>query len=127
MVCPGFGFGRSICKMNRNCLGHSEGGTNLSNPKPGHTTGGSGRGGTRRGGKEARPGRTGRRRVRSRMILWRMKDNRCGRLFDVLRKRKQKGTTMQTGGGTKPAVYPQDQKRSLFLAADQCTDAYLFL
>ena len=37
------------------------------------------------------------------------------------------GMPGKTDGGTNPAVYQRDERRSLFLAADQWTDAYLSL
>ena len=47
--------------------------------------------------------------------------------FERLDENTNKLIPTQTDGGTKPAVYLRDHERSSFLAADQCTVAYLSL
>ena len=107
---------------------------NLSNPKPEHTTGASGRGARRSGG--AGTGRTGRRQnssprgLVSRVPSKASKTHRLNvspeaRKNEILCKPMEEHNDRLTTGLC--PVYPRDEKRSLFLAADQWTDAFLSL
>ena len=108
----------------------------LSNPKPGHfcRVGAGGRAAGRRGG--AGRGRTKRRRVvssRRQPTLLPTRASRTNVLNDSAEARiheipcksmEEQGPRLTCGVS---AVYPRDEKRSLFLAVDQCTVACLSL
>ena len=106
----------------------------LSNPKPGHTTGGSGRSARRSGG--AGSGRTGCQqnyspRKQTSLVPSKASKKRRfnvspeARTSEILCKPTEEQNQRLTSGLS--AVYHRDEKRSLFLAADQWTDAFLSL
>ena len=106
----------------------------LSNPKPGHTTGGSGRGARRSG--RAGSGKIGCRqnyspRIQRSPVLSKASKKRRfnvspkARTSEILCKPTEEQNQRLTTGLS--AVYYRDEKRSLFLAADQWNDSFLFL
>ena len=110
----------------------------MSSPKPGHTTSRSGRGARPGGG--AGPGRTGRRQnssPRRQASLVPLKASKI-RFLNVSPEARTSKIPCNPKTGTKPpvdrrfvsgvkAVSPRDERGSLFLAADQWTDAFLSL
>ena len=107
---------------------------NLSNPKPGHTTSGSGRGARRSG--RAGSGKIGcqqnysPRKQRSTVPSKASKKRRFNvfpeaRTSEILCKQTEEQNQRLTTGLS--PVYQRDEKRSLFLAADQWYDAFLSL
>ena len=102
----------------------------LSNPKPGHTTGGSGRG-------ARRSSRAGSHRIgcqqnyspgkQMSIILWQRRFNvsQKAQTGEILGKPTEEQNQRLTTGLS--AVYHRDEKRALFLAADQWNDAFLSL
>ena len=126
-----------LCKtfVFKECLGiHKQTTVHLSNPKPGHITGGSRRGARRGGGVGS--GRTVRQqncspRGQSSPAL--SKASKSCRLNcfpeeqtnEILCKPKEERNDRLNRGSS--AVYQRDEKRSLFLAADQWNNAFLSL
>ena len=107
-----------------------------SNPKPEHISGGSGRAAHGRAAGRGGLGRMGRRSVCSHrtqpslVLSWASKtivlnNSSEARAREILCKPSGEQNVRLTSG-LRP-VYRRDEKRSLFLAADQCTDAYLSL
>ena len=105
----------------------------LSNPKPGHTTGGSGRAAHSGAAGHGGPGRMGRRRVSPRRAQPSLVSPRASKTIvlnifleartkETLSKPAEEQNPRLTGGLS--AVYQGGEKRSLFLAADQWTDAF---
>ena len=107
----------------------------LSNPKPGHTTGGSGRAAHGEATGWDGSGRMGRRRVcshkttaprASRASKTTVLNNSPGaRTREILCKSLGEQNVRLTSGLR--SLYQRDEKRSVFLAADLITDAYLSL
>ena len=123
-------FGKIQIRLTHHCRASFH----LSNPKPGHTTGGSGRAGHGGAAERGEPGRVGRRRVCSRRTQPSLVPSRASKTTVL-----NTSSEAQTGEILcKPledqnprlttdlsAVYHRDERRSLFLAADLYTGAYL--